>query len=88
LERELNVLTQYFADQTLKPVRSKFTRITQISSLLNLEKLSDAQDIWNSLDIKWKISPDEAKMILKRRVDFAADHVEKLHLGNPNKTSN
>ena len=85
LERELNILAQFFSDQSSKPVRSKFARIFQISSILNLEKLGDMLDIWSSLDIKWKITPEEARTVLKRRIDFSSDNVDKLILSS-NKT--
>lgn len=64
-------------------MRSKFTRLSQISSLLNLENANDVIDIWNDKsEIKWKITPEEAKMMLRKRVDMKRDEIESLSLQN------
>ena len=77
------MLIEFFSQQAQKSMRSKFTRLSQISSLLNLENANDVIDIWNDKsEIKWKITPEEAKMMLRKRVDMKRDEIESLSLQN------
>ncbi len=91
LDKELKMLQEFFNSEALASVRSKFGRLTQIVSLLNLEKvrqpihacidhsqLSDFVDIWNSADLKWKVTEQEAKAVLRRRVDFSEAEIDKI----------
>jgi len=81
LEKELNVLMEFLAQDTKRSQRNKFARLTQISAVLNLEKISDILDLYGEKSaIKWRLSTPEIKQILLRRIDFSADEIKKLNL--------
>lgn len=71
LDQEVRVLGAYLASATSWSIRDKMTRLTQIATILNLEKVSELNDYWNpesgSELSTWRITPSEVRTILTLR---------------------
>ncbi|KAL7751586.1 Golgi transport complex subunit 4 [Sorochytrium milnesiophthora] len=62
--------------------RDKFTKINQISQLLNLESVSELHDYWGSraiAPISWRLTLADAKKVLGLRLEFKADDIAKFN---------
>ena len=57
-------------------MREKLARLTQISTLLNLEAESDAVELWEPSS--WRLTAAEARQVLSLRVDFRKETVAAL----------
>ncbi|CAF2878677.1 unnamed protein product [Rotaria sp. Silwood2] len=81
-DKEVRGLMTYLTNATSLPVRDKFQRLTQISTLLSLEKLKEINDYWDptSSKITWRLTPSEVRQILNLRTDFRSDDVRALKL--------
>ena len=78
-DREVRSLSNYLSSVTQWTVREKFTRLLQISTLLNLEQVEEV----NELPIhstSWKITPAEMRQILSLREDFRGEAIKRLTL--------
>lgn len=70
LDREVRSLVSFLSNVTTWSVRDKFSRLTQMSTVLNLETVSEMADIWGSGTSSahsWKLSPAEVRMVLGLR---------------------
>jgi hypothetical protein len=67
---------------TQRTVRDKFARLTQMATILNLEKVSEILDYWgeNSGPMTWRLTPAEVRRILGLRVDFKPESIAALKL--------
>ncbi|EIN07598.1 COG4-domain-containing protein [Punctularia strigosozonata HHB-11173 SS5] len=64
LDRDLRAVLSWMSGQTVSAdVREKFTRLQQISILLNLDNDEDVEDFYNGSGIQWKLSAEEAQAI-------------------------
>jgi len=80
---DIQKITEYFTRRTPKSLRQKFRKLNEIKELLILEKVSDVLEYWGdnlNSEIKWLLTPDEAKKFLKLRSDLPANAIEKLKL--------
>ncbi|XP_050538118.1 conserved oligomeric Golgi complex subunit 4 isoform X2 [Daktulosphaira vitifoliae] len=83
LDKVIRTLINYFSGSSTWPVREKFSRLVQITTILNLERVSDLDDFWNpesGMRFAWKLTPDNIRHILKLRVDFKEDDIRKIKL--------
>ncbi|KAL9930129.1 conserved oligomeric Golgi complex subunit 4 isoform 2-T2 [Glossina fuscipes fuscipes] len=84
LEQEIRVLGAYLANATSWSwsVRDKMTRLTQIATILNLEKVSELNEYWDpensSESPSWRITPNEVRTILTLRTDFRMEEIKRL----------
>lgn len=80
--RDLRIVTSYFSLNTKKGSKDKFSRLTQIAYLLNLEKPAEVLEVWGerSGQMTWRLSPAEVKKVLMLRVDFDKEEIKKLKL--------
>jgi hypothetical protein len=76
-DREIKILLNYFSSLTSKTMRDKFARITQIASLLSVEKVNEV--FWNQ-ENNWRLSPKEIQKILLLRVDLDKEQISKLKI--------
>lgn len=71
LDQEVRALGAYLASATSWSVRDKMTRLTQIATILNLEKVSEINEYWNpqhsSELTSWRLSQNEVRTILTLR---------------------
>ncbi|KAJ8531968.1 hypothetical protein K7X08_011891 [Anisodus acutangulus] len=61
LDRDVRALVSYFSNMTQRTVRDKFSHLTQMATILNLEKVSEILDFWgeNSGPMTWRLTPAE-----------------------------
>lgn len=80
LDQEVRAISSYLATATSWSVRDKMIRLTQIATLLNLEKLAEVQDYWdpNEGETTWRLTVAEVRQILSLRVDFKMDEIKRL----------
>ncbi|CAL1534730.1 unnamed protein product [Lymnaea stagnalis] len=81
-DKELRSLVGYLSSVTTWTVRDKFARLTQMATILNLERVSEIMDYWgqNSGPLTWRLTPTEVRQILALRIDFRSDDIKRLKL--------
>lgn len=77
-DKDIRALMMYFSSISQRTVRDRFTCLSQIGSLLSLERVQELQDFWQ--EGQWKLSPQEAKRILALRLDFKTETINQLKL--------
>ncbi|KAK4267085.1 hypothetical protein QN277_023920 [Acacia crassicarpa] len=82
LDRDVRTLVSHFSSMTQRTVRDKFSRLTQMATILNLEKVSEILDFWgeNSGPMTWRLTPAEVRRVLGLRLDFKPEAVAALRL--------
>ncbi|KAI8544892.1 hypothetical protein RHMOL_Rhmol07G0000800 [Rhododendron molle] len=82
LDRDARALVSHFSSMTQRTVRDKFARLTQMATILNLEKVSEILDFWgeNSGPMTWRLTPAEVRRVLSLRVDFKPEAIAALKL--------
>lgn len=82
LDRDARTLVGHFSGMTQRTVRDKFARLTQMATILNLEKVAEILDYWgeNSGPMTWRLTPAEVRRILGLRVDFKPEAIAMLKL--------
>lgn len=81
-DKELRALVGYLSSVTTWTIRDKFARLTQMATILNLERVNELLDYWgpNSGPLTWRLTPTEVRNILSLRVDFRSEEIKKLKL--------
>jgi len=81
-DKEVRILMTYLTNATTLAIRDKFQRLTQIATLLSLEKLKEINDYWDptSGKITWRLTPSEVRQILNLRSDFRSEDIRTLKL--------
>ncbi|KAH8410645.1 hypothetical protein KR009_009875 [Drosophila setifemur] len=71
LDHEVRALGSYLTGATSWSVRDKMTRISQIATLLNLDKISELSEYWSPENTKemssWHLTPNEVRTFLTLR---------------------
>ncbi|XP_043721623.1 conserved oligomeric Golgi complex subunit 4-like [Telopea speciosissima] len=82
LDRDARALVSHFSGMTQRTVRDKFARLTQMATIINLEKVSEILDFWgeNSGPLTWRLTPAEVRRVLGLRVDFKPEAIAALKL--------
>ncbi|MCL7036827.1 hypothetical protein MKW94_025015 [Papaver nudicaule] len=82
LDRDARALVSHFSGMTQRTVRDKFSRLTQMAFILNLEKVSEILDFWgeNAGSVSWRLTPAEVKRVLRLRVGFKPEAIDALIL--------
>ncbi|XP_062091291.1 conserved oligomeric Golgi complex subunit 4 [Humulus lupulus] len=82
LDRDARALVSHFSGMTQRTVRDKFARLTQMATILNLEKVSEILDFWgeNSGPMTWRLTPAEVRRVLGLRVEFKPEAIAALKL--------
>ncbi|KAL0402238.1 UNVERIFIED_CONTAM: Conserved oligomeric Golgi complex subunit [Sesamum latifolium] len=82
LDRDARTLVSHFSSMTQRTVRDKFSRLTQMATILNLEKVSEILDFWgeNSGPMTWRLTPAEVRRVLGLRMDFKPEAIAALKL--------
>ena len=62
--------------------RERFARLSQISTVLNLDSVMEIYEYWGSRrgSLAWKLSANEVKKILLLRTEFHPEEINKLNL--------
>uniref|UniRef100_A0A1B0DAT7 Conserved oligomeric Golgi complex subunit 4 n=1 Tax=Phlebotomus papatasi TaxID=29031 RepID=A0A1B0DAT7_PHLPP len=84
LDQEVRALSTYLTGVTSWSVRDKLARLTQIATILNLDRVSELSDYYNPSDTSttptWRLSPNEIRTIMALRIDFRVDDIKKLKI--------
>lgn len=79
-DKDLRSVIHYLSTLTEWLSRDRFTRLNQMSILLNFEEPSEIYDFWGQKagPVSWRLTVTEVKKILALRLDFDADEVANL----------
>jgi hypothetical protein len=86
LDQEVRNLGTFLTGATSWTVRDKMARLTQIAIILNLEKISELSEYYDSKShsespfMAWRLTPNDIRSILKLRTDFKIEEIKKLQL--------
>lgn len=82
LDREVRTVVGAFSALASGSVRDRFARLTQVATVLNLERVAEILDYWgdNAGAITWRLSPNEIKKVLALRSDFSEHSISALQL--------
>lgn len=83
LDREIRTVVQALSALAGgAPLRERFARVSQIATVLNLERVAEIIDYWgdNAGAITWRLSPQEIKRVLALRKDFSEHSIQALQL--------
>lgn len=78
LDKETRCLFSYLTSITYVALRDHFTRILQICTLLNLDKIEEASFYRSTSN--WRLVPNEVRRILSMRTEFSTDEIRRLKL--------
>ncbi|CAH1779240.1 unnamed protein product [Owenia fusiformis] len=81
-DKDLRSLVGYLTSVTTWTIRDKFARLTQMATILNLERVSEILDYWgaNSGPLTWRLTPNEVRQVLALRNDFRNEDIRRLKL--------
>jgi len=79
-DKEIRFLVSYLTSITSWTVRDRFARLLQISTILNLEEISEIDDYWSAGTVTWRLTPAEVRQVLTLRIDFKTEDIRKLKL--------
>ncbi|GAB5357484.1 hypothetical protein AAMO2058_000378900 [Amorphochlora amoebiformis] len=79
-DKDIRKISGFFNGLCSRPVRTKFSRLMQIGSLLQVDKVEEILDYWTSDAQVWRLSPREVKLVLSLRLEFSKDEISKLKL--------
>ena len=68
-DKELRSVVGYLTSVTTWTLRDKFARLTQMATILNLERVTEILDYWgtNSGPLTWRLTPAEVRQVLALR---------------------
>jgi len=68
-DKELRALVGYLTSVTTWTIRDKFARLSQMATILNLERVGEILDYWgpNSGPLTWRLTPAEVRQVLTLR---------------------
>ncbi|KAK6627802.1 hypothetical protein RUM44_010281 [Polyplax serrata] len=78
-DKEVRSLVSFLASTTSWSVRDKFSRLTQISTLLNLERLTELSELGGQSGVD-RLKLSDVKKVLSLRTDFSRDEIENIKL--------
>ncbi|KAM6430718.1 conserved oligomeric Golgi complex subunit 4 isoform 1-T1 [Liasis olivaceus] len=81
-DKELRSLIAYLTTITTWTIRDKFARLSQMATILNLERVTEILDYWgpNSGPLTWCLTPAEVRQVLALRMDFRSEDIKRLRL--------
>ncbi|KAI9357524.1 COG4 transport protein-domain-containing protein [Pilaira anomala] len=79
-DKDLRSVIHYLSTLTEWLSRDRFTRLNQMSTLLNFEEPTEIYDFWGQKNgpVSWRLTVTEVKKILALRLDFDPEEVAKL----------
>lgn len=80
-DKEVRSLSSYLTSVTTWTIRDKFSRLVQISSILNVETIQEVSEFCGvQSSSSWKLAPAEVRQILNLRADFRAEEIKRVKL--------
>jgi hypothetical protein len=80
LDKDIRTLMNYFAALCQRTARDKFSRLVQICSVLQLEKVAEIADYFSDNRAVWRLDAAEVRRILALRSDFSQKAIAQLRL--------
>ncbi|KAG8289854.1 Golgi transport complex subunit 4 [Homalodisca vitripennis] len=82
LDKEVRSLVSYLNSATSWSVRDKCARLTQITTVLNLERVAEISDYWGveAGAMPWRLTANEVKQFMALRTDFRSEDIRRLKL--------
>ncbi|XP_046411279.1 conserved oligomeric Golgi complex subunit 4 [Neodiprion fabricii] len=80
LDKEIRALAGYLAAATSWSVRDKFARLTQIATVLSVEKVEELADYCGADAVAWRLTPAEVRRIASLRTDLRPEDIKRLKL--------
>ncbi|EME26600.1 Conserved oligomeric Golgi complex subunit 4 [Galdieria sulphuraria] len=84
LDNDIRSITSFFNNKVKQgTVRDIFTRLFQLTMLLNLESPTEIDDIWQREEdkhIRWKLTAEEVREVLSLRTEFSSETIRHLSL--------
>lgn len=82
MDQEVRALGSFLTGATSWSVRDKLARLSQMATILNLEKVSEISDYWDPTEnsTTWRLTANEVRTILALRSDFRMDEIKKIKL--------
>jgi hypothetical protein len=80
LDKDIRTLMNYFAALCQRTARDKFSRLVQICSVLQLEKVTEIADYFSDNRAVWRLDAAEVRRILALRSDFSQKAIAQLRL--------
>lgn len=82
LDKDVRTCVAHAATLTEKAVREKFSRLSQMATILNLDSAGEILDYWgeNSGSMTWRLNAQEVKQMLELRVEFERAEIALLAL--------
>ena len=80
LDRDVRALQSRLTELSSRSVRHQLARLSQMTTLLNLEREAELAELWREPGFGWLLSADEARQVLALRVDFRRDAIAQLAL--------
>eukprot|EP01113_Clastostelium_recurvatum_P041791 TRINITY_DN6696_c0_g1_i1.p1 TRINITY_DN6696_c0_g1~~TRINITY_DN6696_c0_g1_i1.p1 ORF type:complete len:751 (-),score=209.79 TRINITY_DN6696_c0_g1_i1:29-2281(-) len=79
-DKDVRALLQYFSSITQRPVRDKFTRLSQMASLLSLERTDEVAEYYaeHQAGAVWRLSQTEVRKVLALRTDFSPEAIARI----------
>jgi len=78
--KEIRLISDYYVSVGGQVQRHCFSKLAQIGQILNLDRPLDVLDYWSEGKKVLKLTADDVKAILARRVDFSLDSIATLKL--------
>ncbi|KAI4494357.1 hypothetical protein M0802_009040 [Mischocyttarus mexicanus] len=78
LDKEIRSLASYLAAATSWSVRDKFARLTQIATILSIEKVEELADYCGADAIAWRLTPSEVRLIASLRIDLKPEDIKRF----------
>ena len=80
-DRELRSLVSFLTSVTTWSIRDKFSRLLQISTILNLESVEEVTDVFEHFGGEVaKLTPVETRQVLELRCDFKPEEIKRVRL--------
>jgi len=80
-DREVRTLSSFLTSVTTWTIRDKFSRLSQMAAILNLETVQEVSDYCTSqAGMSWKLTPIEVRQVLQLRVDFKPEEIKRVKL--------
>lgn len=82
LDKEIRALTTYLTSATSWSIRDKFTRLIQIATILNMERVTEISEYeqLSGENFSWRLTPVELRQIVSLRTDFTPDELNKFKI--------
>ena len=79
-DKDLRVLMNYLSTITQWSLRTKFSRCSQMATLLTLDKVAEVTDYYGKGNMTWRLTPAQVKELLRCRVDLDPAAIAELVL--------